>query len=61
MECERKLVVDTLWRLGRYQVADEAEREMPERFSIRELDDFARQHGILLSRDELTDLIGGSP
>jgi hypothetical protein len=33
---------------------------MPERFSSQELEDFAERHGIQ-SRDELTDLMGGSP
>jgi hypothetical protein len=33
---------------------------MPERFSPKELDDFALRHGIQ-SLDELPDLMGGSP
>ena len=60
MDNERQSLVDMLRRLGRGQAADEAAREMPERFSRKQLDDFARRHGIL-SRDELTDLMGGSP
>ena len=57
---ERQWLVGMLRRLGRGQAADEAAREMPERFSGEQLDDLARRYGIA-SRDELTDLMGGSP
>jgi hypothetical protein len=60
MDNDRQSLVDMLRHLGRSQAADDAAREMPERFSRKQLDDFARRHGIV-SRDELTDLIGGSP
>jgi len=59
MDYERQGLIDMLRRLGRKQAADDA-REMPERFSRKELEDFAERHGIR-SRDELTDLMGGSP
>jgi hypothetical protein len=49
-----------LRQLGRGKAADDALREMPERFSRKELEDFAERHGIQ-SRDELIDLMGGSP
>jgi hypothetical protein len=60
MDYERQWLVDILRKLGRGQAAADAAREMPERFSSQELEDFAERHGIQ-SRDELTDLMGGSP
>lgn len=60
MDYQRQWLVDTLRRLGRGDVAADAEREMPERFSSKELDDFASRHGIQ-SRDQLISMMGGSP
>jgi hypothetical protein len=60
VDYNRQWLIDTLRHLGRGQVADDAAREMPERFSPKELDDFALRHGIQ-SLVELTDLMGGSP
>jgi hypothetical protein len=60
MEYERRWLVDMLRQIGQGQVAAEAEREMPDRFSRRELEDFAARHGIQ-SRDELINRMGGSP
>jgi hypothetical protein len=60
MDYERQGLIDMLRRLGRGQAAEDAAREMPERFSREQLEDFAERHGIQ-SRDELTDLMGGSP
>ncbi len=60
MACGRLSSARARWRLGHGQAADDATREMPERFSRKELEDFARRHGIQ-SRDELIDLMGGSP
>jgi hypothetical protein len=60
MDYERQSLVAMLRQLGREQAADDAAREMPERFSSEELRDFAKRHGIQ-SRDELIDLMGGSP
>ena len=60
MDYERRWLVDMLRRVGRGQAADEAAREMPERFSRKRLEDCAWRHGIA-SRDELSDLMGGSP
>ena len=57
---ERQWLVDMLRRLGRRQAADEAAREMPERFSRKQLEDFTSRHGIG-SRDDLVNLMGGSP
>ncbi len=60
MDYKRQWLIDMLRHLGRGQAAADAAREMPERFSREELEDFARRHGIQ-SRDELIDLMGGSP
>jgi hypothetical protein len=60
MDYERQSLVDMLRRLGQGQAADGAAREMPERFSRKQFEDFTRRYGIV-SRDELTDLMGGSP
>ena len=60
MDYERQGLIDMLRRLGRAQAADDAAHELPERISRQELQDFAERHGIQ-SRDELTDLMGGSP
>ena len=60
MDYGRQWLIDMLRHLGRGQTADDAKREMPERFSREELEDFAERHGIH-SRDKLIDLMGGSP
>jgi hypothetical protein len=60
MDYERQALVDMLRRLGRGQAADDAAQELPERVSRQELQHFAERHGFQ-SRDELTDLMGGSP
>jgi hypothetical protein len=60
MEYERQWVIDMLRHVGRGQAADDAARELPERISTKELDEFARRHGIQ-SRDELINIMGGSP
>jgi hypothetical protein len=60
MDYERQWLIDMLRQLGRGKAAGDALREMPERFSRQELEDFAERHGIQ-SRDELIDLMGGSP
>ncbi len=60
MDYERQWLIDMLRHLGRGRAAADAAQEMPERFSREALEDFARRHGIQ-SRDELIDLMGGSP
>jgi hypothetical protein len=60
MDYERQWLVDILRRLGRKEAADEAEREMPERISRQQLNDFARRHGFS-SQEDLIDIMGGSP
>jgi hypothetical protein len=59
MSQDRQWVVDTLRRLGYPQAADEAERELPEKVSMEELEKFADRFGI--SRDEVISRMGGSP
>lgn len=60
MEYERQWLVDTLRRLGRKEAAEDAMRELPERITQQELEDFGSRHGIM-SRDELVNIMGGSP
>jgi hypothetical protein len=59
MAYDRKWVIDTLRHLGYEREADEAARTLPAEVSLEELVRFGDQHG--LSRDELTDRMGGSP
>jgi hypothetical protein len=59
MAYTRQWLVDLLRRLGYTHVADDALREMPEEFDLKQLQDFGDRHGI--SRDEVTDAMGGSP
>ena len=37
----------------------DAQRDMPEEFDLTQLQEFSKQHNI--SRDEVTDALGGSP
>lgn len=48
-----------LRRLGYEKEADEAARVLPEKISLEQLEEFGEKHGI--SREELTDQMGGSP
>ena len=59
MAYTRRWLVDILRRLGYSRAADEALREMPEEFDLKQLQEFGDRHGI--SRDDLTDAMGGSP
>jgi len=59
MSQDRQWLVDTLRRLGYPQAADEAERELPDKVSMEELEKFADRFGI--SRDEVISRMGGSP
>ena len=59
MAFTRQWLVDLMSRLGYTQAADDARREMPEEFDLKRLLEFGERHGI--SRDELTDAMGGSP
>ena len=59
MAYSRQWFVDTLRRLGYQQEADEASRVLPDEVDREQLEEFADRHGI--SRDQLTDRMGGSP
>ena len=59
MEVSRQRVIDLLHSLGYPQVADEALRDLPDVVDLKEAQDWSERHGI--SRDVLTDLMGGSP
>ena len=59
MAYTKQWLVNILRRLGYTQAADDALREMPEEFDLKQLQEFGEQHGI--SRDEVTDAMGGSP
>ena len=51
-------LVELLRRLGYPEAADDAMREMPEQFDLEQLQKFGERHNI--SRDDLTDALGGS-
>lgn len=59
MAYTKQWLVDILRRLGYAQAADDATREMPEEFDLEQLQEFGERHGI--TRDEITDALGGSP
>jgi hypothetical protein len=59
MGYSRKWLADTLRRLGYEEAADEALRVLPDQIDLKQLREFGDRHGI--SRDTLTDRMGGSP
>ena len=59
MAYTRKWLVDKLRRIGFTQAADDALREMPEQFDLKQLEEFGNRHDI--SRDVLADAFGVSP
>jgi hypothetical protein len=59
MQVSRQRVVDLLRSLGYPQVAGEALRDLPDVVDLREAQDWCERHGV--SRDELINLMGGSP
>ena len=59
MAYTRRWLVDILRRLGYTQAADAALLEMPDEFDLKQLQEFGDRHGI--SRDDVTDAMGGSP
>ncbi len=59
MAYTKQWLVDILRRLGYTQAADDALREMPDEFDLKQLQEFGVRHGI--SRDDVTDAMGGSP
>jgi hypothetical protein len=52
-------VVGVLRRAGLSQLADEAQRTLPDPVDAKELEHFAAEHGV--SRDMLNERMGGSP
>jgi hypothetical protein len=52
-------VVDALRRAGLRQLAEEAQRTLPDPVSTKELEHFGAVHGVSL--DMLTERMGGSP
>jgi hypothetical protein len=58
MPYDRLWLIDLLRSLGYTGAADDAAR-LPDQLSLEQLREFADQHGI--SRDEITDRLGGSP
>jgi hypothetical protein len=59
MAYSREWLVDTLRRLGYFQEADEASRDLPEELDQEQLLEFSNRHGI--SRGDLVNRAGGSP
>ena len=59
VEISRQRVADVLRYVGYPQAADEALRDLPDVVDLKEAQDWSARHG--LSRDVLTDLMGGSP
>lgn len=59
MAYTKRWLVDLLRRLGYGEAAEDALREMPEEFDLEQLQEFGDRHGI--SRDTVTDAMGGSP
>jgi len=56
---DKQYVVDELRRLGYQEAADAAVRELPDRVSQKEIEEFAARYHI--SRDEMMNRMGGSP
>lgn len=59
MAYTKQWLVELLRRLGYTQAADDALREMPDEFDLERLQEFGERHDI--SRDDVTDALGGSP
>ena len=59
MSQDRQWIIDLLRRLGYTKAAEEAARELPDPVTMDQLAAFGARHGI--SRDELTNRMGGSP
>ena len=59
MAYTKQWLVDLLRRLGYAEAVEDALREMPEEFDLEQLQEFGDRHGI--SRDTVTDAMGGSP
>jgi hypothetical protein len=59
MRYSRQEVVSIMRRTGYTELADEAERVLPDPVDLDQLEAFARQHGV--SKDDMISEMGGSP
>ena len=59
MAQDKQAVIAELRRLGYQEAADAAVRELPDQFTLKDLEEFGDRHN--LSRDELVNRMGGSP
>ena len=59
MQYSRQEVVAIMRRTGYTEMADEAERVLPDPVDSDQLQAFARQHGV--NRDDMISGMGGSP
>jgi hypothetical protein len=55
----RQEIVDMLRRAGLSEAADEAMKELPDRVSLQEAEEWGVRHGV--TRDLLISQMGGSP
>lgn len=55
----REEIVDMLRRAGLSEIADEAMKELPDRVSMQEAEEWGVRHGV--TRDLLISQMGGSP
>ena len=59
MQYSKRELVTLMRRTGYTELAEEAERVLPDPVGIDQLTDFAQAHG--LSRDDFINEMGGSP
>jgi hypothetical protein len=59
MQVSKQSVIAFLRGLGFPDIADEAERDLPDPVELRQVQEFGERHGI--TRDELINRMGGSP
>jgi hypothetical protein len=59
LQYSRQEVVAIMRRTGYTELADEAERVLPDPVDSDQLEAFARRHGV--NRDDMTSGMGGSP
>ena len=59
MQYSKQEVVALMRRTGYTELADEAERVLPDPVDLDQLEAFARQHGV--SKDDIISEMGGSP
>jgi hypothetical protein len=59
MSYARQEIVATLRRTGYPELADEAERELPDQVDLEQVQAFLRPHGV--TKDDIISGMGGSP